>query len=148
MARIVLIVGSTHGTTLTLARQCADHLARFGHSVVVLDKPVLDRVAESSQEVLLVFCATIGRGEIPLGLRPLMAQIRENGRALVDKRYAVVAFGDSDFKDFAQAGKALDKCFEALNMQRVGELLTVDAAQSLQPRERVFEWIERWQALI
>lgn len=146
MANIKVLVGSTYGNAKQVAEDCAEQLTGLGHNTVVLEEPELDEVVADETEVLLVCTATIGLGEIPNNLMPLYAKMKDNMPMMPEKRFGVIALGDSGYQNFANAGKMMDSLLEELQAKRVGEPLMIDACETPDPEEAASEWISGWAA--
>ncbi len=146
MANIKVLVGSTYGNAKQVAEDCAEQLTGLGHNTVVLEEPELDEVVADETEVLLVCTATIGLGEIPNNLMPLYAKMKDNMPMMPEKRFGVIALGDSGYQNFANAGKMMDSLLEELQVKRVGEPLMIDACETPDPEEAASEWISGWAA--
>lgn len=146
MANIKVLVGSTYGNAQQVAEDCAEQLIGLGHTAEVLENPEVEAVTADETDVVLVCTATIGLGEIPNNLMPLYAKLKDTTPLMPNKRFGVIALGDSGYQNFANAGKMMDELLAELQLTRVGETLLIDACETPDPEEAASAWIAEWAA--
>jgi MioC protein len=149
MANIVILVGTESGNAQMVADTLHDELSSMGHTVEVLEHPVIDEVEPPSREVVLICTSTHGSGELPDNLIPLHDTLQERRPDLSHLHYGVIALGDQTYHaTFCQAGKEMDKLFAELGAVKVGERLEIDACTQPLPDEEALQWAQEWVTLL
>ncbi len=144
MANITILVGTVYGNALDVAELCQERLAAKGHQVTLNRQATIDEVLTEGLEVLLICTSTTGQGEIPDNLLPFYCHLQDRRPDLTHLRYGLVTLGDSSYDTFAEAGWLMNELLQSLELERVGELLVVDACETRSPRDEVLPWVDTW----
>jgi len=106
-----------------LASSALDH--ELLPRVVSMDKVTIDDLLQT--ERLLVICSTYGEGEMPDNASQLWDAINASDLPSFNPiHYSVLAFGDSSYESFCNAGKQWDLKLEQLGAQRISPRVDCD----------------------
>lgn len=144
MANIKVLVGSVYGNALDVAEMCVEKMSEKGHSVELYRQADIDDVFNNDTDTVLVCTSTTGQGEIPDSLLKLYCQLQDRFPLMPEVRYGLIALGDSSYETFAEAGRLMDSLLQELQLKRVGELLVIDACETMAPCEEAEPWIHQW----
>lgn len=148
MANIKILVGSVYGNAQDVAEYCEETLVGKGHQVSLLRQPQLEDLLADDSELFLICTSTTGQGEIPDSLLQLYCQMKDRCPPLSGKRYGLITLGDSGYDTFAEAGYLMDGVMQEMSCPRLGEILIIDACETMAPREEAAAWLESWSKLI
>ena len=56
----------------------------------------------------------------------------------------MVALGDSSYETFCNAGIRFDELLAELGATRIGELLKIDACETMEPEVEAKAWLKQW----
>lgn len=144
MAAIRILVGSVYGGALLTARAIRKGLESEGHTVTVLENPVLDDITDND-DALLVCTSTTGQGEVPPNLLPFYLSLREQLPQQPGRPFGVIVLGDSSYGDtFCGAGELLEEALYEAAARKVGETLRIDALETTEPEEEALPWTRDW----
>ncbi|KAA0874965.1 flavodoxin [Nitrincola tapanii] len=146
MARFLFLVGSVYGNSSSVAEECSEWLRSRGHAAEVFNTASLQDLASDPEAILMVCTSTTGDGELPDNIYPLYQALREEFPLMPERRYAVIALGDSSYERFADAGKQMDELLTELQARRIGEPLFVDACETADPEGEALAWLKEWMA--
>ena len=144
MAKIQILVGSVNGTALQTAMAVAHVLNHQGHQVRVNDEPRPQDVTQGQDEALLVCCSTTGEGELPRNIYPLYLALDEGRIEVKGRIYGVIAFGDSGYQHFAQAGYVMENALYMSGAKRAGDICTLDARKVSNHPLAAAQWANEW----
>lgn len=144
MAHIKILVGTVYGNALDVAECCKETLQLKGHEVSIVRQAEIEDVLNTGNKRFLVCTSTTGQGEIPDTLMHLYCQLKDRLPLMPDKEYGVIALGDSSYDAFAEAGCLMDSLFQTLKMKRLGEILFIDACETMAPCEDATHWLQDW----
>lgn len=144
MAAIRILVGSVYGGALLTARAIRKGLESEGHTVTVLENPVLDDIT-GNDDALLVCTSTTGQGEVPPNLLPFYLSLREQLPQQPGRPFGVIVLGDSSYGDtFCGAGELLEEALYETAARKVGETLRIDALETTEPELEALPWMRNW----
>lgn len=144
MAKIQIIVGSVNGTAQKTAIAIAHVLNHQGHDAWVNLEPTREDLVYDKNEALLVCCSTTGEGELPKNIYPIYLALDDQAIDIKDRKYGVIALGDSGYTYFAQAGFLMENVLYLSGAKRVGEVLTLDAKKITNPPLEAAQWASQW----
>lgn len=145
MANILIIVGSVYGGAQFVAEQVQDLFIAKGHQVWLKDDPNVSDLKTLDNDVILAICSTTGQGDLPDNLVGFYQDCLAQMPLIANKRYGVIALGDSSYGDtYCGGGKLLDDLFQQLQAVKVGESLQIDACEVLQPEDAALPWVAQW----
>lgn len=148
MASVMFVVGSVYGNSTSVAEECAELLRSDNHEAEVYATATLEDLIAHPEAVLIICTSTTGQGELPDNIFPFINELREQFPLMPERRYGVIALGDSSYETFADAGRQCDELLQELQAQRIGEVLYVDACETADPEGVAVEWMREWmQAL-
>ena len=148
MANVMLLVGSVYGNSSSVAEECAELLRSAGHEADVFSTASLNDLLVRPESVLLFCTSTTGQGEMPDNLYPLISELRERFPLMPERRYGVIALGDSSYETFADAGRQCDELLQELQAQRIGDVLYFDACETADPEGVAIEWLRDWMTAL
>ncbi|MEN0067907.1 MAG: sulfite reductase flavoprotein subunit alpha [Myxococcota bacterium] len=118
------------GTETGTAEDCANTLAKalmrrkIGALVVDMDRITPRELAQVPLAVVIT--STFGDGEPPINAEALLKGLRKKRPDLSGLRFAVMALGDRNYRQFAKCGRDFDSLLGELGGHRLFERLDVD----------------------
>lgn len=144
MAAIRILVGSVYGGALMTAKAIKKALEPEGHTVTILEHPVLEDIT-GNDDALLVCTSTTGQGEVPPNLLPFYLALREQLPQQPGRPFGVIVLGDSSYGDtFCGAGDSLEEALYETAARKVGNTLRIDALETTEPEMEALPWIRDW----
>lgn len=138
MAKINILVGSVTGKALASANAIAQVLAQH-HDVCLFDQPSVDQLTDNADALVIVTSST-GKGELPPSMATLYDALQKQPPQMTNKKYAVVALGDSGFATFCQAGDTMEALMNQLQGQSLCDRLNIDAIEHFNPVDVSRKW--------
>ncbi|MNQ51172.1 Sulfite reductase [NADPH] flavoprotein alpha-component [compost metagenome] len=123
---LLIAYASQGGQAQQLAEQSRAQLAAAGLPArcLALNQLSLERLRQSTRVIFVV--STYGEGEAPDNAARFERQLLARQPALADLQYAILALGDSHYRQFCAFGKRLDSRLRALQAQPLFDLLQLD----------------------
>ncbi|OON39595.1 flavodoxin [Izhakiella australiensis] len=148
MAEIGIFVGTVYGNALLVAEEAQTLLQETGHQATLFEDPELADWQNYQDKVVLIITSTTGQGDLPDSIAPLFQGIKDKLGHQPQLRYGVIALGDSSYDHFCGGGKQFDALLQEQGAQRLGEVLTIDAAEYPEAEEVSQPWVESWSAAL
>ena len=139
-APTLVLFASQTGQAETIAWQTARRLHAAGTPVRVMELNALDAATLGSASRALFVASTYGEGDAPDGASVFAEEVMGSSLALSSLRYAVLALGDRQYKNFCGFGRALDAWLHAAGANRDFECLEVDNSDPA----ALADWQARW----
>jgi len=136
----LVLFASQTGQAETIAWQTARRLRAAGTPVRVMELNALDAATLASADRALFVASTYGEGDAPDGASVFAERVMDSPVALPSLRYAVLALGDRQYKNFCGFGRALDAWLHAAGATRDFECLEVDNSDPA----ALADWQARW----
>ena len=143
MAKIALIVGTVYGAAQYVAEQAQPLLVELGHSAELFTDAKLDDVLNFDADIWLVISSTTGQGDIPDNLLPFFLDVKDRFPLLTNKKFAVIALGDSSYTTFCGAGEQLQELLLEIQGTELAPMLRIDACETLEPETIALPWIQQ-----
>ena len=140
MANINILVGSVTGKALSAAHAIKYVFNEHQHSARLFANAGLEQVTDKAVDLLVIVTSSTGQGGLPPGLVPLYAQLQDAFPLTPNKKFAVVALGDSRYSTFCQAGAILEALMFELQGQAICERFNIDAIQHFNPVDVTRQW--------
>lgn len=144
MRKVNLVFGTVYGNAQFVAETLQEELIAAGVEVALMAPETLNGFVPSQEELLLVVTSTTGQGDLPDDISPWFETLRGDAPYLPKLQYGVVALGDSSYETFCNAGIRFDELLAELGATRIGELLKIDACETMEPEVEAKAWLKQW----
>ncbi|MCG9696137.1 flavodoxin [Shewanella sp. Isolate11] len=148
MRKVNLVFGTVYGNAQFVAQTVQEQLVATGREANLMTPETLSGFVPPEDELLLIVTSTTGQGDIPDDLNLWFETLRGDAPYLPKLEYGVIALGDSSYETFCNAGVRFDELFTELGATRIGELLKIDACETMEPEVDAKEWLSEWTKLI
>ena len=148
MRKVNLVFGTVYGSAQFVAETVQEQLIAEGRKVELMTSDTLIGFVPPQDELLLIVTSTTGQGDIPEDISMWFEALRSEAPYLPKLEYGVIALGDSSYETFCNAGLRFDELFSELGAKRVGELLKIDACETMEPEVEAKSWLIEWNKLI
>lgn len=140
MPKINILVGTVTGSALSAAEAVADVLQEQGlDQVHVYQKPLMEHVTDDS-DVLLIVTSSTGQGDLPPVMTELYVLLQQQFPLIPQKRFAVLALGDSSYSTYCQGGATMEELMLELQGQRLCDRYNIDALEHYDPVDEARHW--------
>lgn len=144
MRKVNLVFGTVYGNAQFVAETLQEELNAAGVEVALMAPETLNGFVPPQEELLLVVTSTTGQGDLPDDISPWFETLRGEAPYLPKLQYGVVALGDSSYETFCNAGIRFDELLAELGATRIGELLKIDACETMEPEVEAKAWLKQW----
>ncbi|MFC5651005.1 flavodoxin domain-containing protein [Paenibacillus solisilvae] len=137
-SRVTILWASQTGNAEGAANECAKQLQAAGHEIRLISMDAYSMTDLPSERNMLLVASTFGAGDPPDNGETFWQSLQaESVPRLSELRYAVLAFGDTNYDLFCGFGRNLDTRLEQLGAQRL--MNRVDCDTDFQ--EQVDAWM-------
>jgi MioC protein len=140
MARIHILVGSVTGKALSAAEAINAVYNEYQHQSTVFISPSIEQVKDESIDVLVIVTSTCGQGDLPPSISPLYEELQDQLPLIPNKKFAIVALGDSSYSTFCQGGMIMEAQMLALHGQVMCDRFNIDAVEHFIPIDAARQW--------
>ncbi|MFV7769594.1 flavodoxin [Shewanella marisflavi] len=144
MRKVNLVFGTVYGNAQFVAETLQEELNAAGVEVALMAPETLNGFVPPQEELLLVVTSTTGQGDLPDDISPWFETLRGEAPYLPKLQYGVVALGDSSYETFCNAGIRFDELLAELGATRIGDLLKIDACETMEPEVEAKAWLKQW----
>ncbi|AQS37301.1 flavodoxin [Shewanella psychrophila] len=148
MKKVNLVFGTVYGNAQFVAETLLGVLKEESREVSLLMHDQLDGFVPPQDELLLVICSTTGQGDVPEDIQPWFENLKATAPYMPELKYGVIALGDSSYETFCGAGVKFDELLTECSAKRIGEVLKIDACETMEPEVEAKAWLQSWNALI
>lgn len=139
MANIHILVGTVTGKALRAAEVISAVFSEH-HRSTVFSMPSIEQITDDVADVLIVVTSTCGKGQLPPNMALLHSQLQAQPVFIPDKRFAVVALGDSSYGDYCQGGAIMEAQMLELQAQALCERFNIDGYEHFIPIDEARHW--------
>ena len=141
MAKIKCFIGTVYGAAESLAEELKPVAEKQGHDLALFNPGTITDLLES--DVILILTSTTGQGDIPYELESLFIALESEKPAILNKPFAVIAMGDSNYGEtFCGAGRKFRELLASLAGREVQPMLQIDATENSDPVPVAMPWFE------
>ena len=142
---MLVLYGSRTGNAEFIAQDISKRASEYGLLAQSMALDDVDISALAEMERVLIVCSTYGEGDMPDNAQTLWDILSEaEAPSLSQLHYSVLAFGDSSYATFCEAGKQWDKRFAELGASRIMDRTDCDVDYV----DSAEQWIEAVLPLI
>ena len=126
-----ILYGSQHGNAMSVAQEIYNALDNENNKLLSLNDSLnlfKDDISSLTDEILIVV-STTGNGDIPTNAEKWWRFIKNrklDKNYLENKKFYVLALGDSNYDQFCGAGKKVYKRIKDLNATPLHDIITID----------------------
>ncbi|MFI3247456.1 MAG: flavodoxin [Ferrimonas sp.] len=149
MSMVCLLVGSVYGGAESVAEELQAQIRAAGHEITPIVNLTDSTWDTLDGNTLLVITSTTGAGDLPDNIACVFQQLKNQAPTLAHSQYGVIALGDSSYGEtFCGAGRQFDELLQELGAKRCGEVLMVDACETMEPEQPAKVWLQGWLAAL
>lgn len=144
MSNIAILVGSVYGAAEEVAEGAQSLFESKGLTAEVFNDTGLQSILDFNPDAWLIVTSTTGSGDVPPNLSDTFDALRSEFPMLDNKKYAVLAMGDSSYGDtYCGAGRQFDELMQELSAKPAVDMLKVDAIETTEPLEFCQAWLQQ-----
>ena len=140
MANIHILVGSVTGKAVSAAEAINTVFLAHQHHSLVFTSPSIEQVIDDGVDVLILVTSTCGKGDLPPSIAALHKELLNQYPVISNKRFAVVALGDSSYGTYCQGGAILEAQMIDLQAQALCERFNIDGYEHFIPIDEARQW--------
>jgi flavodoxin short chain len=140
--KILVTYGSLTGNTEVVASYLQEQLQAAGHDCALENGFEVMADSLKDYDLVIIGGSTWGDGELNPISEEFLANLDSSGIRLDGVKFSVFGLGESHYEFFCTGADTIDKKFQELGGERIGELHKIDGMPELEILDACWQWAQ------